>query len=51
MMKSVKKDGRDVEGRRCLRGSDGKLNFSGEDRGRVWKEHMERIINEENEWD
>ena len=34
-----------------MRGSDGRLNFSEKDRGRVWKEHMERIMNEENEWD
>ena len=50
-VKSMKKDGRDVEGGRCMRGSDGRLSFSEKDRGRVWKEHMERIMNEENEWD
>ena len=50
-MKSLKKDGRDVAGGRCMRGTDGKLNFSEKDRGRVWKEHMEKIMNEENEWD
>jgi len=33
-----------------MRGSDGRLNFSEKDRGRVWKEHMERVMNEENEW-
>ena len=42
LVKSIKKDGKDVEGGRCVRGND---------RGRVWKEHMERIMNEENEWD
>ena len=47
----MKKDGKDVEGGRCMRGKDGRLNFSEKDRGRVWKEHMERIMNEENEWD
>ena len=51
LMKSMKKDGKDVEGGRCMRGSDGRLNFSEKDRGKVWKEHMERITNEENEWD
>ena len=50
--KSMKKDGKDVEGGRCMRGSNGRLNFIEKDRGRVWKEHLERIIiNEENEWD
>ena len=33
-----------------MRGSDERLNFSEKDRGRVWKEHMERVMNEENEW-
>ena len=47
----MKKDGKDVEGGRCMKGSDGRLNFSEKDRGRVWKEHMERIMNEEYEWD
>ena len=44
LVKSMKKDGKDFEGGRCMRGSDGRLNFSE-------KENMERIMNEENEWD
>ena len=51
LVKSMKKDGKDVEGGRCISGSDCSLNFSEKDRGKVWKEHMERIINGENEWD
>ena len=51
LVKSMKKDGKDVEGGRCMRGSDGRLNFSEKDRGRVWKEHMDQIMNKENEWD
>ena len=47
LVKSMEKDGKDVEGE----GSDARLNFSKKDRGRVGKEHMERIMNEENEWD
>jgi len=27
------------------------LGFSEEDRCKIWKEHMEKIMNEENEWD
>ena len=42
---SMKKDGKDVEGGRCMRGSDCRLSFSEKDRGKVWKEHMERIMN------
>ena len=33
-----------------MRGSDSRLSFSEKDRGKVWKEHIERIMNEENEW-
>ena len=51
LVKSMKKDGKDVEGGSCMRGSNGRLNFSEKGRGRVWKEHKERIMNEENEWD
>ena len=31
--KSMKKDGKDVEEGRCMRGSDGRLKFSEKDRG------------------
>ena len=41
----------DVEGGRCLRGGDGRLGFIKEDRAKIWKEHLEKIMNEENEWD
>ena len=34
-----------------MRGSDGKLCFSQKERGKVWKDCMERIMNEENDWD
>ena len=34
-----------------MRGSDGKLCFSEMERGKVWKNYMERIMNEENDWD
>ena len=34
-----------------MRGSDGKLCFSKKDRGKVWKDYMEKIMNEENDWD
>ena len=32
-------------------GNNGKLCFCEEERGKVWKDYMERIINEENDWD
>ena len=40
-----------MEGGRCLRGEDGRLGFIEEDRAKIWKKHMEKIMNEENEWD
>ena len=51
LVKSMKKDGKDVEGGRYMRGSDSRLNLKEKDKRKVWKEHMERIMNEENEWD
>ena len=50
-LRRIKKEGKDVEGGRCLRGEDGRLGFIEEDRAKIWKEHMEKIMNEENEWD
>ena len=41
LVKSMKKDGKDVEGGRCMRSSDSRLNFSEKDRGKVWKRGME----------
>ena len=51
LLKSMKKDGKDAEGVRCMRGSNDRMSFSEKDREKIWKEHMERIMNEENEWD
>ena len=50
-LKAVKKEGKDLEGGRCLRGRDGRLGFIEEDRAKIWKEHMEKIMNRENNWD
>ena len=47
----MKKEGKDLEGGRCLRGGDGRLGFIVEDRAKIWKEHMEKIMNEKSEWD
>ena len=41
----------EVEGGRCMKGSDGKLCLREKERGKVWKDYMKRIINEENGWD
>ena len=34
-----------------MRGSDGKLCFNEKGRGKVWKDYMEGIMNEENNLD
>ena len=49
-LRRMKIEGKDVKRGRCLRGRDGGLGFV-EDRAKIWKEHMEKIMNEENEWD
>ena len=41
----LKTDCREVEG-----GSYGKLCFSEKERDKVWKDYMEMIMNEENDW-
>ena len=48
-VKFVRKEGRDVEGGGCMKDKGGRLVVSEEDRGKLWKEHMEKIINVENE--
>ena len=51
LVKELKSDRKEVEGRRCMRGSDGKLCFGEKERGKIWKDYIERIMNEENDWD
>ena len=52
VVKGLKTDSKEVEDGRCLRGSDGKLLcFSEKERDKVWKDYMDRIMNNENDWD
>ena len=51
LIKGLNTDSREVEGGRCMRGSDGKLSFSEKERGKVWMDYMKLIMNEENDWD
>ena len=51
LVKGLKTDSKEVEGGRCIKLSDGKLCFSENERGKVLKDYMERIVNEENDWD
>ena len=50
-VKFTRKEGRDTESEGCMKDKDGKLVVSEKDRGKTWKEHMEKIMNVENEWD
>ena len=49
-LRKMKKEGKNLEEGRCLRASDERLSFI-EDQAKIWKEHMEKIMNEENKWD
>ena len=35
-LRTMKKEGKDVEGGWCLRGGDGRLGFVEEDRAKIW---------------
>ena len=38
-------DSKEVEGGRCMRGSDGRLCFSEKERRKVWNDYIERDMN------
>ena len=50
-VKFMRKEGRDIDGGGCMKDKDGRLVVSKKDRGKLWKERMEKIMNVENEWD
>ena len=47
LVRKMKIDGTDVVGGRCMQENDGTL-YLNEDRAKLWKEHMSKIMNE---WD
>ena len=51
LVKFMRKDGKDINCGGCTKHKDGRLVVSEKDRGKLWKEHMEKIMNVENEWD
>ena len=51
MFSVFEKNEKGREGGRCLRGRDKRLGFIKEDKAKIWNEHMEKIVNEENEYD
>ena len=50
-VKFMRKEGRDIEGGGCMKDKDRKLVVSEKERGKLWKEHMGKIMNVENDWD
>ena len=44
LVKGLKIDSKEVEGERCMRGSDGKQCLGEKERGKAWKDYMERIM-------
>ena len=44
-------DIKEDEGGKCMRRSDGMLCLSNKETGKVWKGHLEGIMNEESDWD
>ena len=51
LTKFMSKDGKDINGRGCTKDKDGRLVVSEKDREKLWKDHMEKIMNVENERD
>ena len=47
----MRKDGKDRNGGGCMKDKDGRLVVNEKDRGKLWEDHMEKIMNVENEWD
>ena len=47
-VKFMKKEVRDIEDGGCMKNTDGRLVVSEKDRGKLWKKHMEKIMNVEN---
>ena len=51
MESSFSRDGQDVVNVNCLRDKSGKVVVDSEEIKRIWKDYMERLLNEENIWD
>jgi len=47
----VVKEGQDITGLHCIKGASGKVIVGDKGIKDSWKEYMEKLMNEENEWD
>ena len=50
-MRMMKKKENNLAGNNCIKAKNGNIVFAEDGRKRVWKEHMEAIMKEENPWD
>ena len=48
--KQLRKDNQDVVGDKCVKDDSGNLSFDNEAKKVAWKQHYERILNEEFSW-
>ena len=51
LVRWMKTDSKEVDGGRRMKGGEGKLCFSEKERGKLWKDYMERMMNEVSDWD
>jgi len=51
MAKQMVKEGQDITGLNCIKGASGKVIVDGKGIKDSWNEYMEKLMNEENEWD
>ena len=49
-LRQFRKDAKDVSECPCIRDKDWKIHYEEAERAEIWKNHMEKIMNEENEW-
>ena len=48
--KQLRKDNQDVVGDKCVKDDSGNLSFDNEAKKVAWKQHYERLLNEEFSW-
>ena len=51
MAKQIVKERQDITGLNCIKGASGKVTVDDKGIKDSWKEYMENLMNEENEWD
>jgi len=51
MAKQMVRERQDITGLNCIKGASGKVTVDDKGIKDLWKENMEKLMNEENEWD